>query len=185
MDCLVIVIAFLLLFSGGLVSAVSPPEKGDVLPEMALPVPEDSAYKAYLGLQGEGVFQIPQIKARVVLVEIFSMYCPACQREAPRVNELYKIIESDPKMRKEVKLIGIGAGNTPFEVNIFKKKYQVSFPLFSDQDFSVHKSLGEVRTPFFIGVKINPDGTHEIFYTLLGGFEKPDEFLKLLLKLSG
>jgi len=156
-----------------------------VLPEISLPIPQETVHRNYLGLSNEGLFQIPQIKAKIVLVEIFSMYCPACQNEAPRVNELYKLIESDSKTKGRIKLVGIGAGNTPFEVDVFRKKYEVPFPLFSDTDFSIHKSLGEVRTPYFIGVKINDDGTHQVIYSVLGGFKKPDEFLNLLLQSSG
>ena len=176
--------ALLFLFGTNLVLAASPPQKGDMLPEINLTIPEDAAQRGYLGLSGEGLFKVSQIKAPVVLVEIFSMYCPACQREAPRVNELYEIIEKNPKLKGKIKIIGIGAGNSPFEVNVFRKKYQIPFPLFADEDFTIHKSLGEVRTPYFIGVKMKVDGTHDVFYSLLGGFKNADDFLDQLVDLS-
>jgi peroxiredoxin len=101
------------------------------------------------------------------------------------VNEFYRAIQERKDLKDNIKLIGIGAGNTPFEVDFFRKKYAVPFPLFADQNYSIHKALGEVRTPYFIGVKINDDGGHKVFYSELRGFKNPSEFLKLMLKLSG
>jgi peroxiredoxin len=184
-DCLIVIGIFLLMLNPSVVLAASPPQKGDLLPEMNLPIPEDPAYRSYLGLTGQGLFKIPQIKAQVVLVEIFSMYCPVCQREAPRVNALFKNIEANPKSKGKIKIIGIGAGNSPFEVNVFREKYDVPFPLFADTDFAIHKCLGEVRTPYFIGVKIKADGSHEVLYSVLGGFKNAENFLDQLLDLSG
>ena len=162
-----------------------PPARGAVLPEINLMVPENAAHRDYLGLEGGTSFKIPHIKARVVIIEIFSMYCPYCQREAPEVNRLYSIIENNPSLRGRIKLIGIGAGNSRFEVEVFRKKYNVPFPLISDEDFSIHKCLGEVRTPYFFGVKINDDGTHQVFYSKLGEFGGAEAFLEQILQLSG
>lgn len=182
---LVAIAIFVLMFDSCPVAAKSPPKKGEMLPEIRLPVHKDPMHRSYLGLSGEGLFKIPQIKAKAVIIEIFSMYCPHCQREAFRVNELYQIIEQTPNVKGKLKIIGIGAGNSAFEVDIFRETYKIPFPLFADVDYSIHESLGEVRTPYFIGVKIKGDGTHEVFYSKLGGFKKAGEFLQLMLKLSG
>jgi len=163
----------------------APPQPGSPLPDFRLPVPEHTTDKDYLGLTTTGSFTITQIKAQVVIMEIFSMYCPYCQREAPEVNRLYDMIETTPDLKGRIKVIGIGAGNTPFEVQVFKGKYSVPFPVFSDEDFTLHKAFGEVRTPFFIGVRINDDGTHGVFYAKLGGIEGAESFVKLMLRLSG
>jgi len=120
-----------------------------------------------------------------VIIEIFSMYCPYCQKDAPGINELYHLIENDPDLKKNVKLIGIGAGNTPFEVGVYQKNYAVPFPFFPDQDFTIHKACGEVRTPYFIVVKINEDGSHLIVHSQLGEYPGAKPFLELVLKSSG
>ena len=129
-------------------------------------------------------FKIPEIKATVVIVKIFSMYCPYCQRDAPNVNSLFNMIENNSGLKGKIKIVGIGAGNSSFEIDIFRKKYNVLFPLFPDNDFVVHKRIGEVRTPYFIALKINRDGSHKVIYSKLGGIEKADQFLELMLKLS-
>ncbi len=162
-----------------------PPAKGAQLPKADLPVPNDPAGRLYLGLAGTGSFQIPKIKAKVVIIEIFSMYCPYCQREAPEVNKLYQAIEGDPDLRGKIKIIGIGAGNSQFEVGVFREKYKVPFPLFPDEDFSIHKCFGETRTPYFIAIQINEDGSHKVIYSKLGGTQGAEQFLKQITQLSG
>ena len=70
------------------------PAKGEAFPNITLPFPEKADEKEYLGLTGKGSFKIPQIKAELIILEIFSMYCPYCQKEAPNLNELYQIINN-------------------------------------------------------------------------------------------
>jgi thiol-disulfide isomerase/thioredoxin len=177
--------AFFSFFEIPVYAASEPPAEGGPLPVIKLPIPKVSGEKDYLGLKGEGTFTIPQIKAKVVIIEIFSMYCPYCQNEAPRVNELYNAIENNPDLKGKIKIIGIGAGNTPMEVDVFRKKYQIAFPLFPDVDYYIHKVCGEVRTPYFIGVRINENGTHKVIYSKLGGIGDANQFLELIKKLSG
>src|SRR4030043_2036258 len=179
----VTILCFMLVFPT--LAANKPPEKGEVFPVMNLPIPKNPDEKNYLGISGSGSFKIPQIKAKVVIIEIFSMYCPYCQKDAPGINELYHLIENDPDLKNKVKLIGIGAGNTPFEVGVYKKTYAVPFPLFPDQDFTIHKACGEVRTPYFIVVKTNEDGSHLVVHSQLGEYPGAKPFLELVLKSSG
>jgi thiol-disulfide isomerase/thioredoxin len=182
---LTVMILLLSALAFSALSANKPPEKGEVLPVIDLPVPKNPDERNYLGLSGSGLFKIPQIKAKAVIVEIFSMYCPYCQKDAPGVNELYRLIENNPDIKNKIKLIGIGAGNSHYEVEVYKKTYQVPFPLFPDKDFTIHKVCGEVRTPYFMVVKINEDGTHQIVHNQLGGYPGAEPFLELVLKASG
>jgi thiol-disulfide isomerase/thioredoxin len=177
--------AFFSVLDHPVYAAKEPPAEGGTLPVIKLPIPKSPEAKDYLGIKGEGSFTIPQIKAKVVIIEIFSMYCPYCQKEAPTVNELYNAVENNPDLKGKIKIIGIGAGNTPMEVDVFRKKYQIAFPLFPDVDYSIHKVCGEVRTPYFIGVKINDNGTHEVIYSKLGGLQDVNKFLELIRNRSG
>ena len=182
---LLVIAFFLLVAHMTAMGASGPPLKGEALPDMKFPLPDDPAERSYLGLSGDRDFRIQDVKADVVIIEIFSMYCPYCQREAPVINRLYNKIESNASIKGKIKLVGIGAGNSSFEVGIFKKKYDIPFPLIPDNDFSIYNSLGKVRTPYFIGVKINPNGTNQIIYSKLGALEGEDRFLDLILKRSG
>ena len=98
---------------------------------------------------------------------------------------MYRRIQSSEQLKGKVKLIGIGVGNSAFEVGYFKKVYNIPFPLFPDGDFKIHKKLGEVRTPYFIGIRIMGEGFYKIYYSKLGGANSADELMKMLLKGSG
>jgi len=181
------VVITVFMIANSVSAANYPPAVGGTLPVIKLSMPKDMADKNYLGLGifGYGSFKIPDIKAQLVIVQIFSMYCPYCQRDAPHVNQLYAKIEQNPALKGKIKIIGIGVGNTPYEVGTFKKKYNVPFPLFADADYSIHKMVGEVNTPYFIGVKMNPDGTHKVIYSVLGEMKDVDQFLATMMRLSG
>lgn len=161
------------------------PQKGDAMPPIVLPVPQDPAHQAYLGVTSGDTFQIMDVKSAVLIVEIMSMYCPHCQREAPRINTFFNEIEQDAALKDKVKLIGIGAGNSLFEINFFQKKYAVPFPLFPDKTFEIHKQVGEVRTPYFFGVHLKGPKAGRIFYSQLGGPNDALKFLENLLQEAG
>ncbi len=165
--------------------AAAPPAKGEPFPAITLPVPKDAEEKNYLGLSGSGVFKITQVKAQAVLIEIFSMYCPHCQKDAPGINELFQAIEKDPELKGRIKIIGIGAGNSAYEVGVFKKTYKVPFPLFPDERFVLHKALGEPRTPYFFLVRIDQGGTGLVTYSELAGFQGVESFLEIIRKSAG
>jgi thiol-disulfide isomerase/thioredoxin len=185
LKCKIVSVLLLVVLAAPAVALAEPPPEGGPLPSIVLPIPKSAEERAYLGLSGTGTFKIPQIKADVVIVEFFSMYCPFCQKDAPGVNELYDKIQRDPKLRNRIKMIGIGAGNSGFEVETYKKTYGIPFPLFPDADYVIHQACGEVRTPYFIGVKIQKDKSHQIFLSQQGGFPGVQPFLDQILNESG
>jgi hypothetical protein len=65
---------WVLLASSLAVAAEKPPVEGKPLPAFELAVPQDALQRDYLGLSESGQFSIPQIKAQVVIIQIFSMY---------------------------------------------------------------------------------------------------------------
>ena len=167
------------------VSAVSagPPPVGSLFPDVDIAVPQKWEERQYLGVEGLDAFKITRVRAEVVVVEVFSMYCPFCQREAPTVNELQRLIASRPDIKGKIRLLGIGAGNSLFEVNAFKNLYGIRFPLIPDPDFALHDALGQVRTPCFIVVRNEPDGAR-VIYSKVGTFGEARDFLDFILQES-
>jgi len=45
--------------------------------------------------------------------------------------------------------------------------------------------MGEVRTPYFIALKINPDRSHRVIFSKLGRMESVDSFLATIVSLAG
>ena len=165
--------------------ASSSSEKKISLPVFEFPVPQNSWEKNYLGVSGVGNCKVTQINSPVLIIEVFNMYCPHCQRSAPFVNELFQNIQGRTDLTQKIKIIGIGTGNSPYEVDLFKNKYGILFPLLPDQDGSISKMLGVSSTPTFIGAKINRDGTTEQFYFKSGEVSDAAIFLSEILNPSG
>ncbi len=180
-----LIAVLLLMFVSPTFAADFPPVKGGRLPAIQLPIPKDPREKRYLGLSGDGLFRVPQIKADVVIIEIFSMYCTQCQKIAAEIEEFFHLIENDVRLKDKIKLIGIGAGNSRYEVGVFKKTFRTPFPVFPDDDFAIHEALGNVRTPYFIAIKINKNGSHELIHSELDSFKGAETFLELILDASG
>jgi len=183
--CLSVFLIVIILATAIGASENSPPKVGSVFPEIELLKPSNPAELQYLGLSGSGFFKVQQVKSDVVIIEIFSMYCPYCQAEAPNVNRLYASIEGNPSLKNKIKIIGIGINNSLFETDIFKKKYKVEFPLIPDGDFKLHKIMGQVRTPYFIVVKLSGGKNPEVIYSRLGALENNDLFLAQIIKSAG
>lgn len=156
---------------------------GTAFPDVPLigPVPPELAEN--LGIPQNGPTPLAKVKAEVLIVEIFSMYCPFCQRDAPAVNELAALIDKQG-LAGRVKIIGIGAGNSDTEVDIFRKKFKVPFALFSDATFAVHSVVGQVGTPYYYVLKKTPQG-FAIAAAHLGLIHSPADFLKDVTAKAG
>ena len=180
-----LMIVVMLLQAQLLWAADRPPQVGEALPELSLPAAADSQDRAYLDI-GRGSFSVSQVKAPVVLLQVLSMYCPYCQKEAPHVNALFKMIEEDKNLKGKIKIIGIGVGNSAYETSLFRKKYSVPFPVLPDPDFIIHKKIGgEVRTPYFIAVRNQSGKQPVVVYSALGGFGDPAQFIQKLIQSAG
>jgi len=101
---------FALAVSTASVCALEPPQVGEVMPELKLTKPVDSRELKYLGLSGSGEFTVSQIQAQAMIVQIFSMYCPYCQKDAPNMNRLFNLIENNPDLKGKLLSKSIPSG---------------------------------------------------------------------------
>ena len=162
-----------------------PLPQGQAFPQITLEGRLTAEQAASLGLSGTATpVPIEAIRAEVLVVEVFSMYCPFCQKEAPVVNELHELIAARG-LADRIKIIGIGAGNSDLEVEVYRKKFGVPFPLFADADFGDHKALGQVGTPYFYVLRRGADGTFSVLEGNLGCMESPQAFLGGILGRLG
>ena len=64
----------LVLATAAVGAEFQPPPEGGLLPDIVLVTPKSPAHQDYLGISGKDTFKIPEIRAEVVIIEIFSMY---------------------------------------------------------------------------------------------------------------
>lgn len=166
--------------------ALAKPKVGDILPDLTIKAAPQPAEAAYLGLPPSvKSFRLSQIKAEALLVEIFSMYCPRCQASAKSVNGMFNNLTALPQGQK-LKMLGIGAGNSAYEVSVFRKQYEIPLPLLQDGDYTLHKAFGTVLTPAYMVLKPAPGGKG--FQVLLfqeGVIADYQAFLEQALRVSG
>ncbi len=155
------------------------------LPGLRLPTPANGDHRAYLGVNSGETFALAHIQTRILIIEVFNFYCPHCQKEAPNVNGLYYKIENDTRLKGQIKIIGIGIGNTPYEIDLFRQKYAIPFPLFADRSRSLSMQLEVRRTPTFIGWGYHPNGDIRPFLHVPGPMESVDAFLDHVVRRSG
>lgn len=141
-----VLIVYLLTLLAGPALCAGLPKEGDLLPALELTAPSWETDRQYLGVSGP-TFKLKDLQANVIVIEIIGVYCPYCYEQAPLFRNLFNRLDKG-KLKEKVKMFGIAAGGTAMEVEHLRKEGQYNYPLVQDPQYSVHKSLGEPRTPF-------------------------------------
>lgn len=127
-------------------------EPGGLAPGQ-LSAPEREMDRQYLGLaQAAGPITISDIQAEWLIIEVFDMYCHRCHLAAEEINQIYNRIQ-EKGCQNEVKMIGLGVGDTLMEANTFKTKFKVPFPALPDRSGKVASQFGAARPPGIIVLK--------------------------------
>ena len=158
---------------------------GQFFPDSTVENTLPESHVQYLGLEGEGAsFRFSDVKAEYLLINVFSLYCSPCQRDAADFNEMYDKI-AELGLAGRIKFIGLAAGNTVREMEYWRNRFNVPFPLIPDEDYALHKTLGEVGTPFFVLARVDGPGRLTVVYAREGAFDDKDEFFATILARSG
>jgi hypothetical protein len=83
-----------------------------------------------------------------------------------------------------IAVIGLGAGNSQFEVDFFRTKYSVPFALFTDPELELHKQTGETATPHFYLISLK-DRQPRVIFSHTGRMQSVDDMLQTLRSLTG
>ena len=68
--------------------------------------------RKYLGLSDQKAHSLSDIRAEFILIEVFSIYCPVCQKYTTKFNQLYDLVQRDNFFKRNIRMIGIGMATT-------------------------------------------------------------------------
>ena len=146
---LIVTCASIFLQSSGAFCA-DPGEIGATV-RFTLPPPDSVQTQAYLGLEAMKQFKVSDIKAKIVVIEVMSGFCSACQANAPVLNDIYKTIQADSGLA-DVKVIAIAIADDKAGVETFKKQFNAIFPILLDENREIMRSKSIKATPITIVV---------------------------------
>lgn len=149
------------------------------LPQFELNAPGSSSEQKYLGLKDCEPFSWSQISAEVIIIEIFSIYCPHCRKQGPVLNKIYKFIQEDSELKDNIKMIGIAAGGDQKKVDRWKTTLHVPFPLYPDQETAIWQKLGKPGVPCTLIV----ENSGKIMAIHYGATEDTEDFFRQIKKL--
>ncbi len=136
------------------------------------------ADRRYLGLTRPGEFTLMNIRARYLLVQIFSDACPHCTAQAPVVNRLFQMLSANPELNDgTLKMVGVGYYGTPATMERWRGKYGAPFPLIPDPKGQIFRTLDIPGTPTYVVL----DSRGTVVYLFVGEIDNPRRFMRQLL----
>jgi len=148
------------------------------LPQFKLDAPSSEKDKLYLGLKNSKDFSLSEIPAKLIVFEIFSVYCPHCKKNAGKLNKLYNLIQQDSELSQGIKMIGLSTGAPHDKTVKWKETLKVPFPLFSDPYTKIHKKFGQPPVP----VTFVATNSGKVLYTHGGVIENEEDLFRFLKK---
>ena len=149
---------------------------GKIYPEITLGELADVHARQYLGVEDAEQVVLQRIASRLVVIDVLNILCPDCHKNIPKLNRLYNIIENDPDLKSDIRIIAIAAGNDEKQIKLFSDQYNIRFPVFADPADDVYYRLGAVGPP---GLIIT-ESAGEVRYIHEGVIKDFDGLLKTL-----
>lgn len=150
-------------------------------------LPDNQADRIELGvahLADEGFFRMNQMDCKILVVEVFDLYCHICQSSAENLNILHANL-SVPPFNSLVCMFGIGKENTDMEVNSFRSDLKVEFPMLPDPSSLFAQAIPVVHTPHIMVLQKDGDA-YQIVQQKVGYFSREDidDFTELIISLT-
>lgn len=141
-----------------------------------LEMPTDYRMAAYLGFfKPQKSFFLTDIKADILVANVFQSRCPHCRGLVDDLNEIYDLVEKEGFFHK-IKFIGLGYGDDFVEVEDFKKRYAVRYPLFADP---LADKVKVKNIPATFILKMTPAGA-QVLYEFYGVLPKAKDLLDIM-----
>jgi len=144
------------------------------LSQIKLTTPASSEAKEYLGLKEKGAFALSEVKSKFILLGYYGVKCPYCHEQAPISNQIYEMIQKDPDLSKDVKMLGVIVGSTPKDAQSYASTYKIIYPMTNDPFFDIYRKLDKPKVPLTLLIK--NDG--EILLSVTGAMSDPAGFVK-------
>ena len=110
--------------------------------------------------------------ADVWVLTFFDLYCVACQQSADNFARLNSILTKE-KPAGPARMLGIGTGDTAFEVDVFIKRYPLGYRCIPDPEKALASPFSIQGTPTVLVLKRAGNSWRET-YRHEGRFRKDD-----------
>lgn len=137
--------------------------QGDIFPQCELVFLNPLSDGRYLDLKPDiRSIRLVDIPAEYIFVEFFNERCLGCIREIKTFKSLYSGFQNEKGISEKIKIIGIGTGSNEENVQAFRDRYDIPFPVFADAEWRLFECLGSPALPTAYLLKRNKKGAREI-----------------------
>ncbi len=134
------------------------PRSGDVFPCLSFPNALAVEEKRYLGIGEKETFSLANIEANVLVINFLDTNCVYCIKSLSAFKEVFQKVEQDQDLRNRIKILGIGAGDTPAEIAALNEKYKIPYPIIPATEFEANRTVNEPTVPFVVVTRRDQQG---------------------------